>query len=101
MHANDLTGIGPEGPARRDVGPFTDATQATNQFTAQMHGMPTAVAYGPGPMMVVSEACLMAGLELTDYEQHELRGLSCQSAVIVAGLILRAHLATTTAGEPA
>lgn len=85
--------LGPEGPARRDVGPFTDSTQAMVQFAAQMHGMPAALVAEQGPVMVALEACLLAGLEATEHEKAVLASvLSSEAAVIVAGMIIRARM---------
>ena len=81
----------------RDLGPFTDSTQAMRQYEAQMHGIPGALRMGA--LMVVAEACLLAGLELTEHEQAVIAGtMSSEAAVIVAGLILRAKLRAEDSG---
>lgn len=81
----------PEPTPIRDVGPFTDAAQARAQYDAQTFGIPDVVEAESGPLLVLAEAALLTGLELTAYEVSELRDLSGPRAAIVAGLMLRAH----------
>lgn len=111
MSAPDLDGLDPIGPKwgedyqrrhpepeqdvppwRRDVGPFTDSTQAMRQYEAQMHGIPAEIVRRVGPVMVLNEAALLAGLELTDHERAVISGtVPAEAAVILAGLIIRAR----------
>ena len=86
--------MSPEPSPVRDLGPFTDATQAMRQYEAQMYGIPGDMRFRAGPLMVIQEACLLAGLELTDHEQARLADtVGAEEAVIIAGLIIRAKLA--------
>ncbi len=91
----------PEPTPVRDVGPFTDGPQAMRQYEAQMYGIPGDIRFRAGPLMVVQEAALIAGLELTDHEQARLADtIGSEEAVIIAGLIIRAATHAKLTDEP-
>ena len=66
--------------------------QARAQYDAQMYGVPSEVERPSGRVLVIAEACLIAGLELTHYEKQALRNITGPASAILAGLIIRAHL---------
>jgi hypothetical protein len=75
----------------RDVGPFTSSEQALAQYNAQLHGIADHVVLGG--LLVLMEACLLTGLpEPTQYEREALAATPPQTAVVLAGMIIRAHL---------
>ncbi len=74
------------GPVR-DNGPYATADQARAQVSAISRGIPNADDLGPG--LALSEALLLAGVDVTAYERQTLTELSQQldpaTAQVIAG----------------
>ncbi len=87
----------------RDNGPYRDQGQARAQFAATAHGIPTpsTEALAAVSSMVLAEALLMAGVDVTDFETAEreriARQLDPHTVQVIAGWIIRARLAAKPA----
>ncbi len=80
----------------RDNGPFDNPDQALKQYAAQTHGMP--FSNGVLSFQVIQEALLLTGADPSMFEiqylrEHNDRTYDSIQAMIVASLIMRAHLA--------
>ena len=82
----------------RDLGPYLSADQARAQLTATTYGIPADHA-APGfhGELVLAEALMMTGVQVTGWEdiqrQEIVRTLSPETVQVIAGWLLRAHLA--------
>jgi hypothetical protein len=82
----------------RNVGPFESADEARAQVEANMFAIPQAhTAPGFAGELVLMESLMMAGVQVSAYEDVEratlVRMISPEVAQVIAGWILRAHLA--------
>lgn len=81
----------------RDNGPYDSERAALAQVEAVLFGLPATAADAHGPRMVLLEALMASGVELSPYEQRataELALLTTPGLVqVVAGWIVRAHIA--------
>lgn len=95
-HAS-TTGTGEPSP-RRDVGPYQSQEQARAQVAASTFGIPAALA-APGfaAELVLTEALMMGGVQVSGWEdiqrQEIIQRLDPETAQVIAGWVLRAHLA--------
>lgn len=78
----------------RDVGPYLTGEQAGAQYGAQTFGLPQPEEQKNA--MVILEACLLAGVETSDFEAAEVTAIAKlmapTEAVVLAGLIIQANL---------
>jgi hypothetical protein len=87
-----------EPSAVRDVGPYESAAQARTQLAATTYGIPAANA-SPGfaSELVLMEALTMGGVPVSGWEDVQrgeiIRALDPEMVQVIAGWILRAHLA--------
>lgn len=89
----------------RDNGPYESAEQAQAQFLAQSFGIPDP-RDGSLANLVVREACLLTGVEVSGFEERWLIDeasryrIDSVTAQLIAGWILRAHRAGRAAQQP-
>ena len=92
---------------RRDVGPYPGMAAARAQYAASAHGIPVADTAGLAAVsaMVLAEALLLASVTVSEFETAERDALGRQldphTVQVIAGWILRAHLAGTGIGTTA
>ena len=83
----------------RDNGPYQNLPQARTQFDAVAFGIPTPTTghLAAVSAMVLAEALLMTGVQVSDFEAGErdtiARQLDPHTVQVIAGWIIRAHLA--------
>lgn len=86
-----------EPSAIRDVGPYESIEQARAQLDAVLHGIPGMDAPGAAGEVVVTEALLLAGVQISGWEDVQrreiMRAVSPEDAQVIAGWVLRARLA--------
>ncbi|WP_433304784.1 hypothetical protein ACQP2F_16235 [Actinoplanes sp. CA-030573] len=93
------TADGGEEPAgRRDLGPYQSADQARAQLTAIIQAIPAAERdLSVAGEVVLVEALLLVGVTMSGWEdavrQRIVHSLPPEAAQVVAGWLLRAHLA--------
>lgn len=82
---------------QRDLGPYESVEQARAQVEAVTYGLPGEWAPGAKGELVLMEALTMAGVQVSAYEDVErdtlVRMVSPEVAQVIAGWLLRAHLA--------
>lgn len=89
--------MSPEPTAVRDNGPYESLEQVMKQFDAVTYGLPMWTS--DKVHMALREAVLIAGVVLSSFEEELLRdlchrqNLPAESATMLAGLMIRAHLA--------
>lgn len=83
---------------RRDVGPYASVSEARTQYAATIHGIPTPTTehLSAASSLVLSEALLLGGVALSEFETRErdalARELDPHTIQVIAGWIVRAHL---------
>lgn len=83
----------------RDNGPYPDQAAARAQFAALAHGIPTPTTGDLSAVcsLVLGEALLMAGVDVSDFETDQrdsiARQLDPHTVQVIAGWLVRAHLA--------
>src|SRR5205085_9874413 len=89
----------PDEPTRgRDVGPYESREQAAAQVQAVTFGVPgTGQAPGFAGELVLMEALMLGGVQVSGWEdvqrQEIVRTLDPEVVQVLAGWIVRAHLA--------
>jgi len=97
-HDSRSSGPGEPTPVR-DNGPYLEDGQARAQFDAVAFGIPTPTTghLAGVSSLVLGEALLLTGVQVSPFEQDQrdalARQLDPQTVQVIAGWIVRAHLA--------
>jgi hypothetical protein len=88
----------------RNVGPFESADEAHAQASAATYGIPSGDAVpGFAGELILMEALMLGGVQVSAYEDIEratlVRMISPEVAQVIAGWVIRAHLAGIEEGQ--